>query len=194
MENKRVKKSDFFTVPNLLTYLRIILIIPFVISFLNEKYILSTVLIGMSALSDCFDGLIARTFNQVTDLGKLLDPVADKLTLLAVMVSITLFTPVVFPVMVILVVKDIAMLIGGTRLIKIGLTPPAARWYGKVGTVLFYVSVSLIVFLKAMYEYENAILSIVLLSITAIVMIYALIQYYLLYRQLLKQQKEELKK
>lgn len=189
MENKRIKKADFFTVPNLLTYLRIILIIPFVISFLNGKYILSMILIGISALSDCFDGLIARSFNQITELGKLLDPIADKLTLLAVMVCITFFTPVVLPVMVILVVKDVAMLIGGSNLIKKGITPPAAKWYGKIGTILFYFSVILIVFLKAVFNYENAVLSLTLLSITAIVMIFALVQYYLIYLKLVKEQK-----
>lgn len=194
MEKRIIKLSDFFTIPNLLTYLRIILIVPFVICFLNQNYVLSMILIGVSALSDCCDGFIARKFNQVTDLGKLLDPVADKLTLLSVMVCITIFTPVVLPVMAILVVKDIAMLIGGSRLLKKGITPPAAKWYGKIGTIVFYFSVILIVFLKAVYNYENPVLSLILLSITAIVMIYALVQYYLIYLQLLKGKKEELKK
>lgn len=194
MEKRIIKLSDFFTIPNLLTYLRIILIVPFVICFLNQNYVLAMILIGVSALSDCCDGFIARKFNQVTDLGKLLDPVADKLTLLSVMVCITIFTPVVLPVMAILVVKDIAMLIGGSRLLKKGITPPAAKWYGKIGTIFFYFSVILIVFLKAVYNYENPVLSLILLSITAIVMIYALVQYYLIYLQLLKGKKEELKK
>lgn len=189
MENKIIKVSDFFTIPNLLTYLRIIIIIPFVICFLNHKYIMAMILIGISALSDCCDGFIARKFNQITDLGKLLDPVADKLTLLSVMVCITIFTPVVLPVMTILVLKDVVMLMGGTRLLKKGLTPPAAKWYGKIGTILFYFSVILIVFLKAMFGYENAVLSLILLSVTAVVMIYALVQYYLIYLQLIKEQK-----
>ncbi len=194
MEKKTIKISDFFTIPNLLTYLRIILIVPFVIYFLKQKYILAMILIGISALSDCCDGFIARKFNQVTDLGKLLDPIADKLTLLAVMVCITIYTPIILPVMIILVAKDIIMLIGGTRLLKKGLTPPAAKWYGKIGTIVFYFSVILIVFLKAVFGYENAVLSLTLLSITALVMIYALVQYYLIYLQLIKGKKEELKK
>lgn len=193
MDKKKIKASDFFTIPNLLTYLRIILIVPFVYCFLKGEYFWATVFIGTSALTDCCDGFIARRFNQVTDLGKLIDPIADKLTLLAVMVCITIFTPVVLPVMIILVLKDLIMLIGGSRMLRKGLTPPAAKWYGKLGTILFYFSVVIIVFLKAAFNYENAVLSIVLLSITALVMIYALVQYYLIYRTLIKNQKEDLK-
>lgn len=193
MNKKKIKTKDFFTIPNLLTYLRILLIYPFVRAFIEGQYILAMIFIGVSALSDCCDGFIARRFNQVTDLGKLLDPIADKLTLLSVMVCITIFTPIVLPVMIILVVKDLAMLIGGTKMLRKGLTPPAAKWYGKLGTIFFYVSVVTIVFLKAVFGYENPVLSVVLLSLTAVVMIYALVQYYLIYRSLLKKQKEDLK-
>lgn len=189
-----IKIADLFTIPNLLTYLRLLLIGPFIKCFVKEDYIAATVIIGVSALSDCCDGYIARRFNQVTDLGKMLDPVADKLTLLAVMVCITIFSPVVLPIMVILVLKDVVMLIGGTRLLKKGIQPPAARWYGKLGTIFFYVSVILIVFLKAAFGYENPILSFSLLAATAIVMIYALVKYYLIYADLIKNQNEELKK
>ena len=79
MGNKEIKPADFVTIPNLLTYLRILLIAPFVISFIKEQYILAMVFLGISALSDCCDGYIARRFNQITALGKMLDPVADKL-------------------------------------------------------------------------------------------------------------------
>ena len=141
---KNIKAKDFFTVPNLLTYLRILLIGPFVYLFINQEYIWAMVAVGVSALSDCCDGFIARRFNQVTDLGKMLDPIADKLTLLAVMVCITILTPIVLPIMLILIIKDVVMLIGGSYMLKKGLQPPAAKWHGKVGTIVFYFSVILI--------------------------------------------------
>lgn len=194
METKKIKKEDLFTVPNLLSYLRIILIFPFVVCFLEGNYVAALVFVGISALSDCCDGYIARRFHQVTDLGKMLDPIADKLTLLAVMVCITILTPYVLPVMIILIVKDLLMLIGGTCLLRKGIKPPAAKWYGKLGTILFYISVLLIVFLKAIFQYENPFLSVGLLLITALVMIYALVQYYLIYRKLLKDKKRKFEK
>lgn len=187
MGNKEIKPADFVTIPNLLTYLRILLIAPFVISFIKEQYILAMVFLGISALSDCCDGYIARRFNQITALGKMLDPVADKLTLLAVMVCITIMTPQVLPLMVILIIKDVSMLIGGTILLKKGLNPPAAKWYGKLGTIMFYGSVIIIVFLKAVFKIEIPVLDIILLSATAFVMIFALVKYFLIYKSLLKE-------
>lgn len=187
MGNKEIKPADFVTIPNLLTYLRILLIAPFVISFIKEQYILAMVFLGISALSDCCDGYIARRFNQITALGKMLDPVADKLTLLAVMVCITIMTPQVLPLMVVLIIKDVSMLIGGTILLKKGLNPPAAKWYGKLGTIMFYGSVIIIVFLKAVFKIEIPVLDIILLSATAFVMIFALVKYFLIYKSLLRE-------
>ena len=69
-----------FNVPNLLSMLRIIIIFPFIYYFLIDNYVISVVLIAISGLSDMFDGFIARRFNQITKVGMMLDPVADKLT------------------------------------------------------------------------------------------------------------------
>lgn len=194
-ENKeiwRFKTSDLFTIPNLITYVRFILIIPFAYSFLKEEYISSAICIGLSGLSDCFDGLVARKLNQVTSLGKILDPIADKVTLLVVVVCMVIFVPVVLPVLIILLLKDVLMLLGGTDLINKGITPPAAKWYGKVGTVVFYISVCIIVFLKAFLNYENFALDLTLLSVTALTMIFALYQYGKIYTQLIKEYNERL--
>ncbi len=183
---KDIKAKDFLTIPNLLSMLRIVLIVPFVYFFLQKNYILAAVMLIISGLSDACDGFVARRFNQVTQLGKMLDPIADKLTLIAIMVCITIFTPIVLPVMIVLILKDVVMLIGGSRLLRTGINPPAARWYGKAGTFVFYVVVCLIVFLKAAFNYENPILSVVLLSITCAIMIFALVKYFMVYLSLLK--------
>ena len=129
--------------------LRIALIVPFVIFFLKGNYIAAAVMIIISGISDALDGFIARKFNQITDLGKMLDPLADKLTLISIMICIVILFPIVLPVVVILIIKDVVMVIGASILLKSDIKPPAARWYGKIGTVMFYFSVCLIVFLKA---------------------------------------------
>lgn len=186
------KISDLFTVPNLITYFRFILIVPFAFFFLKEEYVSSAVCIGLSGLSDCFDGFAARKLNQVTSLGKILDPIADKITLLVVVVCMVILVPVVLPVLIVLLLKDVLMLLGGTDLINKGITPPAAKWYGKVGTVVFYISVFIIVFLKAIFSYENFALDLTLLSVTALTMIFALYQYGKIYIQLVKEYNERL--
>ena len=84
------------TVPNLITYFRFILVVPFVIFFLKENYILGRHNDRSVGLSDCFDGLLARKLNQVTSLGKILDPIADKVTLVAVAVCMVIYIPSFF--------------------------------------------------------------------------------------------------
>lgn len=186
-EKKEIKNDssdEILTIPNILSFFRILLITPFMILFLNGEYVWSAVVIVASGLTDCVDGYIARHFNQVSDFGKILDPVADKLTLLAVGIGICILTPEVITVMVILIIKDLLMLIGGITLIKNDIQPPQARWYGKVGTIMFYVSVCTIVFLKVI-NVEVPYLSVILLSITAITMIFALVKYFLLFLDLI---------
>ena len=83
--------------------------------------------------------------------------------------------------------KDVLMLLGGMDLINKGITPPAAKWYGKVGTVVFYLSVFSIIFLKAAFQFENFALDVSLLSVTAITMLFALYQYGKIYFQLIRE-------
>lgn len=181
---KNINLKEIKTIPNLLSIFRILLIIPFVIFFLNENYIAAAIAVILSGLTDAFDGFIARKFNQITDLGKMLDPLADKLTLIAIMICIVILFPIVLPVVAILIIKDVVMVIGASILLKSDIKPPAARWYGKIGTVMFYVSVALIVFLKAAFNYENSVLSLVLLGITAAMMIFALVEYFIVFTKL----------
>lgn len=187
---KKLNSKEIFTFANLLSFLRIVLIVPFVIFFLQKNYVFAAAALILSGISDALDGFVARSFNQVTQLGKILDPIADKLTLFAIMVCMVILTPVVMPVMIVLIVKDVLMLIGGSQLIKRKIAPPAAKWYGKAGTFMFYVSVCLIVFLKAAFNYENDILSIVLLSLTTAMMLFALVRYGMIFWQLIKNKSE----
>lgn len=186
-KKQKINAKDLITIPNILTYIRIILIIPFIYFFLKENYIAAVICIGTSGLTDCFDGMIARKFNQVTALGKILDPIADKFTLLAVVICMVIYVPVVLPVLIILLLKDVIMLLGGMDLINKGITPPAAKWYGKLGTIVFYFSVFTIIFLRAVFSFENFALDISLLSITAVTMLFALYQYGKIYFHLIKE-------
>ena len=81
-------KNDLLTVPNFLSVIRIILIWPFVVSVVRNDYVWAGIILAVSGLSDLFDGITSRKFNQVTRLGKMLDPAADKLTLMAVMICV----------------------------------------------------------------------------------------------------------
>ena len=184
MDNEQwsFKPSDLFTVPNLLTYLRFILVVPFMYFFINQQYIPAAICIGVSGLTDCFDGFLARRLNQVTSLGKILDPCADKVTLFSVALCMLIYIPSLLPLMGILMFKEFVMLLCGLILLVNHITPPAATWYGKFATV---------VFLKAAFNYESDVLVIVLFVLTAAVMVFALVKYAILFFGLLKEAKNK---
>ncbi len=181
-----VFKRENFNIPNMLSFIRIIIIIPFIIYFLNDEYLSAALMLVISGLSDMFDGIIARKLNQITKLGKVLDPVADKLTLTAVVICMGIEFPEIVPLVIILILKDLSMLIAGSFLLKKEIEPPAAKWYGKLSTIFFYISVIIIVGLKAIWGITNPTLSVVLLSITAILMFFALFKYFVIFLDLIR--------
>ncbi len=188
-------EDRILTIPNVLSFIRIILIIPMTIFFLFRNYLGAAICVLVSALSDMFDGMIARRFDQVTKLGKILDPIADKLTLVAVIICIGIIIPNARILVAILATKDILMLLGGAYLIHLGITPPAAKWYGKAATVIFYVSIIVIVgidlFGGAAASEQYSLLIMILLAVTSVAMIFALIMYGVLFFRLLNQKKTD---
>ncbi len=189
-ENKSTFRKNL-TVPNLLSLLRIIVIAPMIKFILAEDYIGAGAMLLISGISDALDGWIARKFNQVTQLGKMLDPIADKLTLIAVVVCVSILYPTLFVFVAILLLKEILMLLGGLVLIKNKIKTPAAKWYGKVATIIFYTSVITVVLLKAIWGIVNPVLNIVLFCLTTGAMLFSLVNYAILFFKLLKEKKAE---
>lgn len=177
-------RNKNINIPNGLSILRILLIIPFVYYFMRNELVPAGIVLILSGLSDMFDGMIARKFNQFTELGQMLDPLSDKLTQGAVAVCLAIEQPVLIPLLGIFVLKEILMVVAACLLIKKKKRPTGSRWYGKVATVLFYISFAVIVAMK-IWNMENFTVTIVLLSITAAFMIYAFIQYFKIYLSIL---------
>ena len=208
-ENRKKKNQPFensgttdlsnraFTIPNIICLVRILLITPFVQLFLDGEYGWAALVIILSGLSDCFDGMIARRFNQESELGKILDPLADKLTLLAVGICLCVIEPFFLPVVIILVLKDVLMLIGSSRVVKKGIIVPKSKWYGKLGTVMFYVTVTFIVLVEVMQTSENPVvyidyetgrwISMIMLCLTAAMMIFAFVMYSKTYKEIMRE-------
>lgn len=181
--------KDNLTIPNILSVIRIFLIIPFIISVFKDDYVTAVIVLAVSGLSDLFDGIIARELGQVTNLGKVLDPTADKLTLMAVMICVGIKFPNIFPFMIIMVIKEVSMLLAGAFLIRRKRVPPSAKWYGKLATVVFYISVIIIIGLKAVWEINIGILNISLMLLTALCMGYAMFRYYKIFMFMLRNDK-----
>ena len=189
--NWSFKASDLVTVPNILTYLRFLLVAPFIFFFLNKNYIAAALCIGFFFLFDCLDGFLARKLDQVTSLGKILDPIADKVTLVSVAVCMVIYMPSLLPIMLVMIGKEFLMLLGGLILLIMKITPPPARWYGKVATVIFYLSVCTIIFLKAAFNITNDMLITVTFIVTAAFMVFALVMYAALIVKQIKAEKQE---
>lgn len=185
---ERKNRNQNWTIPNLLSVLRILVIGPFAYFFLNDQLLWAVAMLAFSGLSDLFDGLIARKFNQVTELGKMLDPVADKLTQATIAVCLAVKHQILIPILLVFVLKELGMLVGGCILLKKKKRPCAAKWYGKVATFSFYISAVVIVMMEGvfhLYTTTTVVISYVLLGITAVFMIYAMVRYFQIFLQLL---------
>jgi cardiolipin synthase len=108
----------FFNIPNILTFTRILLIIPFSISLLSENYIKACKILIFSGITDFLDGFFARILHQQTKLGAILDPIADKLTLISIMVCLSIKFKSIVYFMIILIIKELCMLLVGAFMLK----------------------------------------------------------------------------
>ena len=131
----------FKNIPNILTIIRILLI-PFILDAIYKgNYILGIVLFTISGITDVLDGFIARKFNLISNFGKLIDPLADKLTQIAVLMALVYTKIIPLWILVIVIVKELIMVIGASFLYGKDLVV-SSKWYGKVATVLFYLAIA----------------------------------------------------
>jgi CDP-diacylglycerol--glycerol-3-phosphate 3-phosphatidyltransferase len=130
--------KHFFFLSNLLSLLRIVLIFPIVYLLKINTPTGNAWLVGLAVVlisSDFFDGLLARKLNQVTELGKLLDPLCDKVSMAAILVALILFRQFPLSLVILLIYRDLIILIAGT-LISRRQKIPESRWWGKVNTTV----------------------------------------------------------
>ena len=134
-------------VPNILTVIRILLIPVIVVFIFIGNYTLAFVFFTISGITDIADGCIARKFNLISNFGKLMDPLADKLTQIATLASLV-FTNII-PIWILLIVflKEFIMICGASFLYGKDVVV-YSRWYGKLATVLFYIAIVISLLLK----------------------------------------------
>ncbi len=172
-------------IPNSLSLIRILLIPLFFWKFLSADtqpdYTISAVILAASGLTDTIDGAIARRFNMVTQLGKILDPLADKLTLASVIAALWMKRPYLWWVCGLLILKELLMLLGGLRLHTRKVSIEGSKWFGKLATVMFYIIMIIVVAVPVLEDHTIVGLLILLLMF----MLFAFLQYALLFRRLL---------
>ncbi len=126
-----IKLKQFLWPSNLLSISRVLLLIPFIILFNQSKFLLATIIVFIAALTDVLDGFISRKLNQVSDLGKILDPVADKIGLGVGIVVVFNKVGVILWPLFILFARDIGIILASLLIVKKIKSVPASDIFGK---------------------------------------------------------------
>lgn len=171
---KLFRSGKVWTVPNFMSMFRLLLV-PFIIwAYVGLKSpILTIVLLAVSALTDVFDGIIARKFDMVSDLGKALDPFADKITQVTVVLCLAFSYPMLWFLLGLCVFRETCMGILGYITIRKTNRVPYAHWYGKVSTVVLYASaLSLLIFPKMPFWLSTGIIVLCMICVFTALVLY----------------------
>lgn len=144
-------------VPNSLTIIRFLLIPVIVINIFMGNYIVAFLFFTLSGVTDIADGFIARKFNLISNFGKLMDPLADKLTQISTLTSLAITNIIPLWILIIVLLKEFIMICGASFLYGKDVVV-YSRWYGKLATVLFYIAIVVSLLLKQ-FEINNGIWS-----------------------------------
>lgn len=174
-------KKDIFTIPNLLSLFRLVLIPIYIAIYLNAKssadYYLAAGILAVSCLTDLIDGKIARHFNMISSLGKILDPLADKATQFTLIICLSLKYHVLWYLIGLFVLKESFQLIAGAINLRKGKMLKGALISGKVCTTVLFISLIVMVMLPNL---STKVVN-VLATVDALFMLVAFIEYVVAY-------------
>lgn len=148
-------KKDILTVPNMLSLFRLILIPVYIAIYLNATetvhYFIAAGILAVSCLTDLIDGKIARHFNMMSNVGQVLDPLADKLTQFSLAVCLAVEYPVIWLMVCMIFIKELFQLIAGIVFLRKGKMLKGALFTGKVCTTILFASLILLVLIPPVY-------------------------------------------
>ena len=160
-------KKELLTVPNLLSLFRLVLIPVYVVIYLNatasNDYFIAAAILAVSCMTDLIDGKIARHFNMVTAVGKILDPFADKATQFTLIVCLALKYHIIRYMVVLFFVKEVFQLIAGLLTMRKGRMLKGALLSGKICTTILFISLIIMILIPDLSE--NIINTIALIDI-----------------------------
>lgn len=155
-------KKEIFTIPNVLSLFRLILIPVYVVIYANARdhadYFLAAAILAVSCLTDLIDGKIARHFNMISTLGKILDPIADKATQFTLILCLASKYPVLWYLVAIFVIKESFQLIAGGVNLHKGKMLKGALITGKICTTILFISLIVMVLIPGL---ESSVVNII---------------------------------
>lgn len=136
--------DKIITIPNILSFFRLCLIPVFVWCYgIKKNYAGAVMILLVSGFTDILDGFIARRFHMVSNIGKALDPIADKLTQIAVLICLLADFPLMRILVILFILKEIFAAVTGILVIKRTGKVYGAEWHGKLNTVTIYGTIVL---------------------------------------------------
>lgn len=142
-------KKEIFTIPNMLSLFRLVLIPVYIYIYLNATetyhYAIAAGILAISCLTDMIDGKIARKFNMISTLGKILDPIADKFTQLAMIICLSVSYPALKALLVLFVIKESFQLIAGLLSLRKHQMLDGALMSGKISTTVLFICLIVLV-------------------------------------------------
>ena len=144
-------KKEIFTIPNLLSLFRLLLIPVYMTIYLNatetRDYISAAVILAISCLTDLVDGKIARKFNMISTVGQLLDPIADKVTQFTLILCLSIKFPVLLHLVVLFIIKESFQFFAGLITYRKGRMLTGALITGKICTTVLFASLIIMILL-----------------------------------------------
>lgn len=188
MDGESRTTHKIITIPNILSFFRLLLIpVMWELYVVRHEPCWTIAVLVLSGITDVVDGKIARKFHMTSNFGKVLDPIADKLTQLALLACLLIQHAELVYVLAVQVVKEISMAVSGLVVIKKTRKINSSIWPGKACTVILYISLLLLFLIPDMSA--NWVWTLAVICMVAIVGSFLL--YMRHYRNLLRQQAKE---
>lgn len=184
-------RKEIFSIPNLLGYFRILMIPVFLYLYYNAEtttdYRIAFLVLAISMSTDLIDGWVARKFNMITDIGKALDPIADKLTQGSLAIAVSFRYPLMVPCLMLFIVKEFYMGIMGLYLKKKYNFWYGAKWYGKLCTVIIDVCVFALLLFRGIADATATIM----IWVMMVCMVISLVMYVAFHISVIKRAKQD---
>ncbi len=177
--HKKDWKKDIFTIPNMLSLFRLLLIPVYVVLYLNadpeswSDHLVAAGVLAVSCLTDLLDGKIARHFNMMSTTGKILDPLADKITQFTMIICLLIKYPILKWLVILFVVKEIFQLIGGIHILRKRTILKGALLTGKISTAILFISLIVMIMMPQIdIKYVT-----VIAAVDSLVLLIAMVDY-----------------
>jgi cardiolipin synthase len=180
-------KKEFFNIPNILCYFRLLIIPVFVYLYIRadqpKEYMFAAFIVAIGCITDFLDGYIARKFNLITEFGKFIDPVADKLMQASLLFVLIIKIEGMFLLVILFVIKETLMAAAGFAMYRRGKKLDGAKWFGKVSTTVMYLVMLILVAVPSLNYWTATMLMLVCAGFLSLSFVLYMAEYIKMYKE-----------